>query len=526
MPLLGKHASAKEILFFFTVFALLALAHASLLTLPYFWDEAGYYIPYAHDFFLSGSLFPTSTIPNPHPPLPAIYLAVWWKIFGFSPLVTRLAMLLAAAFGIMQFYRVALRVSNRQVALASAVAVAVYPVVFAQSSLAHADLAAFTLCMWGLRLYLEERWNSCALALSLAVLSKETAILFPIAFVVWEIADKQRLQDRAKTIFVLLLPLIPLAGWFIWHYRETGYLFGDPEFYRYNVQATTAPARVAMAFVQRLWQVVGYMNLWVLTLVALAAMILPPVEDGGRPRARIAISTQSLFLLLVGIYVVFHSFIGGAVLARYLLPVIPLVILVWIATIWRRLKEWMWVVAFILAVFVTGWFINPPQRFAPEDNLNYRHFVRLHQQAAFFLQDHYPNAAVLTAWPATDELSHPYLGYVQKPIPVVRIENFTVDQLLQARSYPGYEVAFVFSTKYQPHSLLFHWGWWERLNRRYFGFHQDLPPALAAQILGGRIVMEDQRDGQWAAIIELSGAHLAQDRNRLNPLPASRLRGK
>jgi len=186
----------------------------------------------------------------------------------------------------------------------------------------------------------------------------------------------------------------------------------------------------------------------------------------------------------------------------------------------------MWVVAFILAVFVTGWFINPPQRFAPEDNLNYRHFVRLHQQAARFLQEHYPNAAVLTAWPATDELSHPYLGYVQRPIRVVRIENFTLDQLIRARSNPDYDVALVFSTKYQPRRLLFHWAWWESLNRRYFGSHQNLPPTLAAQILGGRIVMEDQHDGQWAAVIELSGAHLAETGSQLNLSPASRLPGK
>jgi hypothetical protein len=237
-------------------------------------------------------------------------------------------------------------------------------------------------------------------------------------------------------------------------------------------------------------------------------------------------ANQTLFLLLVGIYVLFHSLVGGAVLARYLLPVIPLIILLWISTIWRRVREWKWVVTFILAVFVTGWFINPPQRFAPEDNLNYRHFVHLHQEATRFLQEHYPDAAVLTAWPATDELSHPYLGYVKKPIPVVRVENFTLDQLMQARSYPGYEVAFVFSTKYQPRTLLIHWEWWERLNRRYFGFHQDLPPALAAQILGGRIVMEKQRGGQWVAIVEITGTHLAQNTNQLSLVPASRLHGR
>lgn len=510
MRRLAQNPFLRESLLLLAIFAVLALAHAPLLGLPYFWDEAGYYIPYAHDFFLTGSVFPTSTIPNPHPPLPVVYLALWWKLFGFTPVVSRLAMLLVAAFGLLQFYRLSVRVSNTQVATAATILVALYPVIFAQSSLAHADLVAFALSLWGLRLYLEERFALCAIALSLAVLAKETAILFPLSLALGHLIQSNR--DRRvqfRKIALVLTPLLPLIAWFLWHYRETGYLFGDPEFYRYNVQTTTMPVRVAMALAQRLWQVVGYMNLWVLTLIALGAMILPPIEFKGKQRPRIAVSTQYLFLLLIASYVAFHSLVGGAVLARYLLPVMPLVILIWISTIWRRVKEWMWITAFIGAVFIIGWFINPPQRFAPEDNLNYSHFVGLHQQAAQYLQEHFPHAMVLTAWPATDELTHPYLGYVQQPLRVVRVEDFSAEQIMLARSYPGYDVAYVFSTKYQPPRMIVHWALWERWNREYFGAHMDLPPAAAARLLGGTVVMQAEENGQWVAIIQFPGPHLA-----------------
>src|SRR5271163_959262 len=76
------------------------LSHITLLRLPYYWDEAGYYIPAAYDFFRTGSLIPSTTLSNAHPPLPSIYLALFWKIFGFSPLVTRLAMSLVAALAL------------------------------------------------------------------------------------------------------------------------------------------------------------------------------------------------------------------------------------------------------------------------------------------------------------------------------------------------------------------------------------------------------------------------------------------
>ena len=37
------------------IFAALCASHYTLLRLPYYWDEAGYYIPAAWDFFHTGS---------------------------------------------------------------------------------------------------------------------------------------------------------------------------------------------------------------------------------------------------------------------------------------------------------------------------------------------------------------------------------------------------------------------------------------------------------------------------------------
>ena len=70
---------------------LLLLAHAPLLQLPFFWDEAGQYIPAALDLFQTGALIPHSTVPNVHPPAVMAWLALVWKIVGFSIPATRIA---------------------------------------------------------------------------------------------------------------------------------------------------------------------------------------------------------------------------------------------------------------------------------------------------------------------------------------------------------------------------------------------------------------------------------------------------
>src|SRR5690242_11851140 len=137
---------------FATIAVAIVALHAPLLRLPYYWDEAGYYIPAARDL-LSGSLIPYSTPSNAHPPLVMAWLALSWKTFGQNLIVTRCAMLLLAAFSLLGFFRLARTVSNTTVAVCSTLLVAMYPVFFAQSSLAHIDLASAGLIFWGLESY-------------------------------------------------------------------------------------------------------------------------------------------------------------------------------------------------------------------------------------------------------------------------------------------------------------------------------------------------------------------------------------
>jgi hypothetical protein len=80
----------------------------------------------------------------------------------------------------------------------------------------------------------------------------------------------------------------------------------------------------------------------------------------------------------------------------------------------------------------------------------------------------------------------------------------------------NFDVALVFSTKYQPvHGMLDNWKGWEELKTRYFGFHRDLPPAAIAQFLGGRIVFSRERKGQWIAVIEMENVENARVPNRV-----------
>ena len=104
---------------FALIFTAIFILHAPLLRLPYFWDEAGYDVPAARDLLLTGSLIPHSTASHAHPPLALAWLALWWKLSGYTPAVARTAMLLVAAFALLAVFRLARKVANLRVAVAA-----------------------------------------------------------------------------------------------------------------------------------------------------------------------------------------------------------------------------------------------------------------------------------------------------------------------------------------------------------------------------------------------------------------------
>ncbi len=517
------------------IFAALYATHFTLLRLPYYWDEAGYYIPAAWDFFRTGSLIPSSTLSNAHPPLPSIYLALWWKASGFYPEVTREAVLMVASLGLLGVWRLALRLNaSTAVAFWTVVLTALYPIWFAQSTLAQADIFAAACTLWGLVYALPAGGRNPRAAAGwfwAAALSKETAIAVPLALAAMYAIDAWRARppERGRLLREsawLASCVLPLAAWYGWHYFKTGFLFGNPEFLRYNAEATLAPLRILAAFGHRLLHLSAHMNMFVPVLLTFAALMLDPRPDAeGRPRSDIAAGPRRRIFVLLLVNSALFSVLGGALLCRYLLPMYPLVLVLAVSTFHRRVPYWHALAALSAAAFVTGIFINPPYGFAPEDNLAYAHVIRLQQAGIAQLRARYGGAAVLTAWPMTDELTKPELGYVKQPWDVFAIDDFSQAQIDRAAEEPGrYSAALVFSTKYDPTPIL---ALGRRLDEQYFGLHHDMQPEAVAQRLGGTLVWKGADEGMWIGLIRFNRqfeANLRPGPRGADPRPLARKR--
>lgn len=521
-------------LFFVAVF----LSHWTLLRLPYFWDEAGYYIPAAWDLFRTGTLIPQTTVTNAHPPLPSILLAGWWHLSGFVISGTRTFICIVAAAALLAVYRLACQLIGSPAAFVVAILTGIYPIWFAQSTLAHADIFAAAFTLWGLVFYLrpdlnldpsprlqpdqpstattspadpfrDRLWTGTLFCF--AVLSKETAIVTPAALTALELYLLYRCRKnpsgrRSHLIWAATLatPILPLVAWYAFHYHRTGFVFGNPEYLRYNATANLSAYRILLCLYHRLLHLTAHMNMFVPVLCAIAALLIP-ITSVNAPKPLPTRVLKAIAVILLANWIAF-SILGGALLTRYLLPMYPLILLVCVALWQRHLARWYWLAALSAAAFLSAIWINPPYAFAPEDNLTYRDMVVLHQQAIHLIDRRFPASTVLTAWPATAELSHPELGYTTVPIRVAPIQNFSLGNLQQAASDPGaYDTALIFSTKWEPPPGTLDMARSHRhADAQFFDFHHDLTPTQAAALLHGEIVWQAHRGNEWVAVLHFS----------------------
>lgn len=548
-----------------------ALLHLPLLSVPYYWDEAGYYVPAARDFYLSGSLIPYSTVSNPHPPLLSVYLAGAWRLFGFSPVVTRLAMAAIAGAAVYAVLLLAMLMVPPGAGLWAALLTALAPVFFAQSTLAHLDVAATAGTLLCIYFYLRGRIAACAVCAALLCLVRETGAVVVLTLAVLElcqvrVARRETVhrnsgetrpaeirnpgvpgapqfarrggspQSAIRSPLLLLAALLPLAVWFVYLRWKTGLWLGDRHFAEYNVWGAMNPVRWLLQFGKRLYQLCIADFRWAATvLVIWGVRRRPPANHSSlithrsptAPPRHSALAPRHFRVLLIvaAVYTTLMSIVGGAALTRYLLPVFPLLFLL-AAEAAFRLPRWPRAAVTVLlpAAFVASWFWNPAYPFSFADNLAYVDFVRAQQAGARMLEPLPPETRILTTWPAADALLCPWLGYVSAPRRVVPIRDFSERELAKL-SGEEFDAVLFFSREWKPewyarHPLL------ARVQIRYFGYRPQVSGSFLGDRFGLQMRMRTEIRGQWVEIwvktrirpIELPSVHVENRRLALHGL--------
>ncbi len=471
------------------VFALLIfLAHSTFFGLHYFWDELGQFVPAALDFYNDGSLVPHSATPNAHPPGVMAYLALVWRIFGYSIPATRSAMLLLASLAVFVTYLLAIELCGGLApALLASLLLLADPLFYTQAMMAQLDMPAMLFTLLTLLFFVQDRHLFAAAASTALVLVKETGAVLPFVLGVALLLDR----SRSKRAAYYLMPLACLSLWFLLLWRSTGHVFGDPGFTHYNIDYALHPIRAALSLVRHFFYLFVDDFRWIASLAIVFAWRRTQIYSTW---------AWKVVWCFLGAHVLTVSLFGGAELERYLLPVLPLIYIAAGAALMTLWPVWrVPATAATVAGLLAGLFFNPPFPFPYENNLAMVDFVKLHRAAAELVEDNYSGRTIYTAWPLTAALRNPTFEYVKKGQQVAETSDLRYSTL-QAIDPKPVGVLILYSRTWEPNWGVFRWTAIQKFLGRYYQYERQMNSAEVRAHFGLVRVQRLTRRGQWVEI--------------------------
>ena len=482
---------------FFLIFAApLFIVHLQIISLPFYWDEQGQFIPTALDLFRHGDWVAHSTVPNVHPPGVEVYLVLWYKMVGYSIAITRMAMLLLGAAGLLFTFLLAIELSqgtNGAPAFWPPLLLLASPLFYTQSFMAQLDMPAMVLTLFSLLLFVKRRYAECGAATVLLVLCKETALVTPFVFF---IVLSWRRDWRRASYFIA--PAVALGIWLVVLHNATGYWLGNPGFAHYNVAYPLHPVRIVTSFLRRIYYLFFAELRWIGALaLILAARKSLPFRSG-------------IWHISIGVFaanVILVSLLGGAELERYLLPVLPLLYIA-IAVALSTFQNWIATTA--SAVLVMGLaanlFWNPPYPFPYENNYASIDFVRLEQEAAAFSEENLKRQTIATAWPYTASLRNPDYGFVKQKLDVIETNDLSLASI-EAIGARKFNILIVYNRTWVPKDSILSIPVVRRFLTRYYDWTPEITASECAQLGFTKSVLWS-RGGLETAIYMRAGTNL------------------
>lgn len=206
------------------------------LALPYFWDELGVYARaavYLHDHALG--LLPSNLPPElsrGHPLLLPFAFGALFRIFGATPLVAHVFMLVVATGLVVSVFWIARWHWNATVALAAASLLLVQPLFLAQSTLLLPEVPLALACLWSMHTFSRERYLLAGICTTLAIFLKETALVLDAVLCVmlllgW-LRERPKLKSRLGGILAVAVPALLYGLFLLIQKRQNGWYLYPP----------------------------------------------------------------------------------------------------------------------------------------------------------------------------------------------------------------------------------------------------------------------------------------------------------
>jgi 4-amino-4-deoxy-L-arabinose transferase-like glycosyltransferase len=464
-------------------------AHAGLLSMPYFWDEVGHFVPAALDVARDGALVPHSVPPGAQPPGLSLWLALWWKVAGHGALVTRVAMLAVGGLALLAAFLLAVELCGSLPGIPAVLAVlllAISPLFYTQSLLAQPDVPAALFTALGLYAFLRERHGLAVAACVALALVRESGVVLAAVLLVWLAAER-----RWRVAALYLAPVAAFALWLGSLKWATGSWLGGSSYVAYNVTLALRPSHIAIALARRLYSLFVDNLHWVGSLAIVVALRSGSLN---RRRWKVAAAFAVAHLLAVSLF-------GGASLERLLVPLLPLFYAAAVVGLQSTGAAVRWLGFVLLAAGLAwGLVVNPRLWPSPlENNLAMADYASLQLKTARWLETHAAGQTIATAWPLSDEIARPDLGFVSSPLRVWRMGGFSEPDIA-ALPADRIDLLVRFSLDSQPPGSLLDRKEARWFARRYLGYSDPAVSGRIAALLRMKLIAAFEQGGHWVEV--------------------------
>lgn len=410
------------------------------LYLPYFWDELGVYSRAAIQFYHQGpSLLPGSLDPeiSRGHPLLFQFLSGWMlTIFGNKPFTAHLFALLVSATLLTAVYTKLKSLYNSSIAFSTALLLIVQPAFLAISGLL---LPEVMLALWawlGITNYYQRNYLRAGLYVSLAILTKESAISLPVVLLSYSALHYLFYRDhrgafRPATLCATIFPFVVLAVFLLIQKQQNAWYF-----YPYHVSTVTTNLAEVFFNLKRylLFLFYQYQRYW-LSLLMLTALVVACIKG------KINIAAGRNNFLLPGIMMSAAVVIGSCFafyMARYVMLVFPVLALLSALSIHLLFRKQL--VRFLLlgTLALTALQVREGNVFAYEDDLSYRKSVTTMQKAIHFTETQLTEGdTIVGRFPVYHALISPEFGYLTKHLPSRPIDSLYWNHVYYIDTDPG-----------------------------------------------------------------------------------------
>jgi len=397
--------------------------------LPYHGDAAGFVVPASQNLLATGY---TPLIAKgsdfSHPPLFILLHTVAWQIFGLGPITGHYLMLPFLPILVISSFFFSRAFVGRLPALLAALLVAISPVVLAEYGNIYLDLPAAAMATLALALWVNGFQFLGIFTLVFAGLMKGT-VLFLLPFFMLYPVYPARTKEYLRQLAWVVIPLAIYGLWLIYHFSQTGWWFIAPG--RSGLMPTNIVgvlSSITYVFLRNLLSN-GRWIITLLTFVGLVYLIARKSVKALLPVISVIISILSSMLIFA---------FSGTFALRYALFLLPLMLLLFVWTLWNVAKTRQiagWKIA-IIPLLIIPYFIflwhpktttTVEYEFRNPIDLSYMDVTFVMRSLGAFTQLVAPEASYYGGFPENVYLTNPVVGYVNQPVKFTLCRDFTLD---------------------------------------------------------------------------------------------------